>query len=212
MNKNSFTSSMKVLVVLSFCLGLASCSKGTQVSSSLSLGELQQKKTGVAVLKMSIESTGCTGKETYFIAKKRRDRAYPYIQVMHVITPRDVNSVAQFELKPGTYHVVDYLCVINLSNGYRKISLQVNSTREHKRYGVGSNVYKKSIASFTVKPGEIVNAGYLKIRRTSYKQGVSEVGILASDLPKASYAWLKENKPNLHKKMVKRLMKLARRR
>lgn len=202
--------SISIGIVL-MTVNLSGCN-GTRVSDSVNLTSLHAQKKGVALMRASYAGRNC-GSESYTLAQKSGKGEYSYKQVSYVNTPRPLfyiagPSVAQVELNAGKYYIVNYYCYSEEKGAghVRKTTIKLQPDRKKI-----SDVfyYKKALASFTVRPGEIVNIGYLSLGSSdlligSYSSGKASIGI--SDLPKQHYEWLKSNRPNLYNKMVKRTM------
>ncbi len=209
--------SMTIVAVIAISV-LSGC-KGTRVSDSLSLTDLQNKQNGVALMRASFSSRNCAA-EYYTLAQKVGKQPYPYRKLNHVRTPIPLfymagPSVAQVELKAGKYYIVDYSCNIIDSNYTMRTTRSTTITLRPDRTKINDTYhYKRAITSFTVKPGEVVNVGYLYLGTVGgYIQGVTHSGranFSVTDLPKKHYEWLKSNRPNLYRKMVKRTMVLVR--
>jgi hypothetical protein len=75
----------------------------------------------------------------------------------------------------------------------------------------GGNLYKKSYASFTLAPGEILNVGYLQLvpvaaTPISAYSRVLQVHLAVTDWPLAEIERFKQQRPNLYGQMRTRLM------
>jgi hypothetical protein len=107
-------------------------------------------------------------------------------------------AVAELELGSGEYHVVSYTCT-------RPGSM----TRLSEP--AGGNLYKKSYASFTLAPGEILNVGYLQLVAVAATQisaysRVLRVHLIVTDWPLVEIERFKQQRPNLYGQMRTRLM------
>lgn len=151
--------------------------------------------------------------ERYTLATKVGNVPFPYRNPVYIYTPRPLlwvagPSVAQAELKAGKYYIVNYSCYIKRQ--YQSITLQLLPAN---RIVNSQTQFKDAIASFTVKPGEVVNVGRLSFANAGNVggYGYSRTNAQVSDLTKEQYDWLAENKPNIYGKMVKRTMVRVRR-
>ena len=186
-------------IIAVHALVLGGCGGTSTVSDELTTSSLANEKSGVAILKASIIGQGCPG-GTLTIGRKAGD-AYEAVTSVQTGTGAFTSGldVMQVTLPPGDYHVINIACAV--TDGRITTTVQVGKKEGGGLLGIGSQ-FKKSLATFQLGTGEIVNLGYLQIVTGLY----GTVAIAVSDLPAESAARLKKEKPNLANQMTTRLM------
>ncbi len=107
----------------------------------------------------------------------------------------------QIKLAAGRYHVIGWTC----RKGNHVTRLGAGDTGPFRAIHSGKAInFSHSYASFTVRPGEVVNVGMLQLKKgKNVWAGTGAVTDLTSDLK----AGLQEARPKLYAKMTTRLMK-----
>jgi hypothetical protein len=123
----------------------------------------------------------------------RESNGYRLVQTARIERNGHEAAVAELELGSGEYHVVSYTCT-------RPGSM----TRLSEP--AGGNLYKKSYASFTLAPGEILNVGYLQLVAVAATQisaysRVLRVHLIVTDWPLVEIERFKQQRPNLYGQM-----------
>ena len=129
-------------------------------------------------------------------ARQRGVRRHSVLQVANVASLAEP-AVAEAQLATGEYHVIGYSC----HDGTKPHAVAQKADHE---------TYVESFASFALKPGEVVNVGYLHF-------GASRVGsnafgrpvrtrVSVTDWPLAEIERFKQKRPQIYARMVTRLM------
>jgi hypothetical protein len=182
--------------VLAVAALTAACGGGTsRVGDELTATSLNQSRKAVALLKLGAADPLCTILSAGIGVREGSD--YRLVQTAR-IERYDGVAVAELELGSGEYHVVSYHCV------RRGGSVLLAEP-------AGGSLYKKSYATFTLAPGEILNVGYLHLLpmsatpiSASYR--VLHVRLAVTDWPVAELDRFKQQRPNLYGQMRTRLM------
>lgn len=123
-------------------------------------------------------------------------RAVETLKISGLQTPNEP-AVAEAELEPGDYHVVNYDCFT-----------------PRGRVGLTSmkspGLYAKSLASFSIGAGEVVNVGFLKLAPIGVTNQVFSRtlhwAIAVTDWPLSELENFKQRRPTLYAAMRTRLM------
>lgn len=183
-------------------LALAGCSATSGVSDELNNASLAKSRSAVAIMKMTMSGVGCQGGQVE-IGRKEGDVFKPVTAVnvgkrTNWTTPHDV---AQVELPAGEYHIVRIACAEQSGNIVTTTSL--GKQDGFALFGIGRQ-FRKSYASFSLGPGEIVNLGHIVV-----KAEFLGINLTVADLPLESRTALAKDKPQLAASMVTRLMQPA---
>jgi hypothetical protein len=188
-------------VAVAFAAILAACASGTsRVADDLNSTSLTQSKKAVALIKLGATDPMCTTLAA--LIGVRDGTGYRSVQFARIVRKPGETAVAELELGAGEYHVVSYSCA--------------------KRGGVallaeplGNGLFRKSYASFTLAPGEVLNVGYLQLvpmgaAQVSHDLRVLQVRLAVTDWPLAELDRFKQQRPHLYAQMKTRLMKVHR--
>ena len=176
--------------------GLTSACGGTsRVADELTATSLSQSKKAVALIKLGAADPLCTILSAGVGVREGGD--YRLVQTAR-IERNDGVAVAELELGSGEYHVVSYSCV------RRGGSVLLAEP-------AGGGLFKKSYATFTLAPGEILNVGYLHLvpmasTPISASYRVLHVRLAVTDWPVTELDRFKQQRPNLYSQMRTRLM------
>ena len=175
-----------------FALMCAGCAEKFNVSDELITGSLRDPGTAVAILTVSSDDDPCSV-ATLQLARKTAIGFEPTTSVEIDSQPASSNAV--LALPVGEHHIVSYRCSHS----------QTTTTVGQKKgtfLGFGGS-YPKSLASFTLAAGEIVNIGHLRILPVGLANIVT---FTVQDQPEAVVEKLKTSKPKLFANMQTRLM------
>ena len=181
-------------------LGLAGCAQTSRVNEAETTPQaLAQRNSAVAVMRLGTESPAC--KHVQMLIGVREDDHFRGVRGVKVANMRSAtdSAVAEVELPPGEYHFLAYRCIDE-----RGIPMTVGDTSDT------SNVYRTSIAKFSLKAGEVVNIGYLhynavKTRHSMFGRPIrQEVNV--SDWPLAELERFRKTRPEIFARMTTRLM------
>ena len=194
---------LEILVPLAVS-GLAlGCSQTSSVSDGVAVAALSHSNTAIAVMKTGMAEQSCT--TAIITLGKRAGDTFEPVQTVrvgkNVADWIDTHDVAQVELAAGEYHVLDWVCQERSGNMIFNKSV---GKKEGGFWGIGGT-YKRSMGSFTLAAGEIVNVGYLRFVPIGMSGAIS---IDVEDLPPKSREALQKEKPKLVAQMVTRLMKV----
>jgi hypothetical protein len=154
----------------------------------------------VALIKLGAADPMCTTLAA--LIGVREGNTYRSVQFARIVRKAGETAVAELELGAGEYHVVSYSCA--------------------KRGGIallaeplGGGRFRKSYASFTLAPGEVLNVGYLQLVPTASAQVANDYRVLhvrlaVTDWPLAELDRFKRQRPHLYAQMKTRLMKVHR--
>jgi hypothetical protein len=184
-----------VLLVAALCAG---CGGTSRVGDELTTTSLTQSKKAVALIKLGAADPLCTTLTAGIGV--REGEGYRLLQTARIVRNANEASVAELELASGEYHIVSYMCTRQRGALYLA-------------QPAGNGVFKKSYASFTVAPGEIVNVGFLQmvamgavpVARANYVH----IRIAVTDWPLAELDRFKQQRPKLYTQMKTRLMAVA---
>jgi hypothetical protein len=178
-------------------LGLAACAQTSKVSDTVSPITLQQRQTAVALMRIGSASPLC--KNVSVLLGMRSGDGFKRGQVIQVANVRSLTEagVAEVELAPGEHHVLGYAC--NNERGTKTVMDKADAT-----------TYRTSYAVFTIKPGEIVNVGYLHfgashVGRSAFGRPL-RVDVSVTDWPLNEMDRFKAARPALFSQMTTRLM------
>ncbi len=188
------------VIAVNFWLG--GCAITTSASDILTQGALETTKTGIAVIKAQILGHGCVG-GTLTVAKKRGS-GYEAVKTLQTVAGATAiaNDVMSVELPPSEYHVVNVACSHQSGRTITNISL---GNREGGVLGFGGE-FKRSFASFRIASGEVINLGSLTVMAGF----LGSAHLSVTELPTASEARFRKEKPKLAKYMLTRLMVIHR--
>jgi hypothetical protein len=176
---------------------LGACVQTSRVDDAVQPAALVQKQKAVALMRIGSASPVCTH---VAVLLGRRDgegfRRGEVIKVANVRSLADV-AVAEVELDGGEHHVIGYAC--NNEHGTKTVMDKSDPT-----------VYRTSYAAFTVKPGEVVNVGYLQfgashMGRSAFGRPL-RVEVTVADWPLAEMDRFRARRPGLFAQMTTRLM------
>jgi len=173
----------------------AACGGTSRVADELTATSLSQSRKAVALIKLGAADPLCTILSTGIGVRQGND--FRLVQTAR-IERNDGVAVAELELGGGEYHVVSYSCV------RRGGSVLLAEP-------AGGSLYKKSYATFSLAPGEILNVGYLHLvpmgsTPISASYRVLHVRLAVTDWPVAELDRFKQQRPNLYSQMRTRLM------
>ena len=182
-------------------LALPACMQTSRVGDDVTTAGLSQSQKAVAIMRIGSASPTCLH-AAVLMGQKEGD-GYRAKQVVSVANLRSVteSAVSEVELEPGEYHVVAYSCV--QQNGPSVVGEKSSSAQ----------IYRSSLASFTVAAGEIVNVGYLHLEashvgRNAFGRPVrTDVDI--TDWPLPELERYKAKRPGIFAQMRTRLMSVT---
>jgi hypothetical protein len=184
----------------SFVLGshmLAGCMQTSQVPDNVSTTALAQKRKAVALMRVGSASPACN--HVAVLLGTRDGEGYRRGQVIKVANERSLSevAVAEVELEPGEHHVIGYAC--NNERGTKTVMDKADA-----------QTYRTSYAVFTVKPGEVVNVGYLHfgashMGRSAFGRPL-RIDVSVTDWPLNEIDRFKARRPALFAQMTTRLM------
>lgn len=189
--------SIAALVVF---LGLTACAQTTRVDETqTSPHSLASKGTGVAVMRLGAASHTC--QHVQVLIGVREGNHFRGIRGVKVANMRSVDEspVAEVELPPNEYHFLAYRCF-----GKSGAPTTVGDPADT------ANVYRTSIAKFTLRAGEVVNVGYLhynavKSRSSMFGRPIRQE-VEVSDWPLEELERFRKNRPEIFARMTTRLM------
>lgn len=181
---------------------LAACVATSKVNDDVTTQSLTASKKGVVVMRIGAASPAC--QQVAVLLGIREAENYRAVRALVVASVRSASepAVAEAELDPGEYHLLAYKC----------------TTKSNAAVAVGDKsdthgVYRSSFAHFTLRPGEIVNVGYLHFN--AHRVGLSAFGrplrkeVYVTDWPIAELDQFKAKRPTIYAQMTTRLMLLA---
>jgi hypothetical protein len=180
---------------------LAGCAGGTsRVADDLNSASLTQTKKAVALIKLGAADPMCNTLAA--VIGVREGGAFRSVQFARIVRKAGEAAVAELELGAGEYHVVSYSCT---KRGGAALLAEP----------LGNGLYRKSYASFSVAPGEVLNVGYLQLVPTgsaqvAYDFRVLHVRLAVTDWPLTEIDRFKQQRPHLYAQMKTRLMKVHR--
>ncbi len=179
------------------CAALAAACGGTsRVGDELTATQLSQARKAVALIKLGAADPLCTVLSAGIGVREGSD--FRIIQTARIERTTGETAVAELELGSGEYHVVSYSCT---RRGGAVLLAEP----------AGGGIYKKSYASFSLAPGEILNVGYLQL----VPMGVTLIGattrvlhvrLAVTDWPLSEIDSFKQQRPHLYAQMKTRLM------
>jgi hypothetical protein len=186
---------------LAFAALAAGCATGTsRVGDDLTATALSQNRKAVALIKLGAADPLC-GTLAAGIGV-REGSNFRHVQSARIVRKAGDAAVAELELGPGEYHVVSYACA---KRGGAMLLAEP----------VGTGLYRKSYASFSIAPGEVLNVGYLQLvpmgsAQVAHNAHVMQVRLAVTDWPLAELDRFKQQRPQLYAQMKTRLMKVHR--
>jgi len=184
-------------------LGLTACAQTSRVDDAqVTPQALASKGTGVAVMRLGAASHLCQHVQVLIgVREGNHFRGVHGVKVAHVRSVSE-SAVAEVELPPEEYHFLAYRCFDK--NG---APMTVSDKSDV------ANVYRTSIAKFTVKAGEVVNIGYLhynavKTRSSMFGRPIRQE-VEVSDWPLEELERFRKNRPEIYARMTTRLMQVT---
>lgn len=178
------------------CL-LAGCMQTSKVSDAVSSATLAKSHKGVALMRIGAASPNCIN--VGVLLGVREGDGYRRREVIKVANVRSLaeQPVAEVELEPAEYHVIGYAC-----SNERGVSTVMDKA--------DPQIYRTSYAHFALKPGEVVNVGYLHfgashIGRSAFGRPL-RIDVSVTDWPLREIEQFKQKRPGLFAQMTTRLM------
>ena len=173
---------------------LAGCNTG-KVSEQLANTEtLAQNKQAIVFMRIANPDPGCLSLGGHLGA---REGAFFRPSQMIRLQQIHVTLVVEVLLAPGEYHIVSLTC-------FRARSTMVLAEPQ------GNGLMRRSYATFTAAPGEVVNLGQLKLVPSKRSAGVfrsfHEVDVEVTDWPLSELERFKSQRPKHFAEMKVRLM------
>ncbi len=185
--------------VLAFAALAAGCAGTSRVGDELTATSLSQSKKAVALIKLGAADPMCSVLQAGIGV--RQGENYKIVETARIQRKGDDTAVAELELNAGEYHVVSYTC----SRPGGAI---------HLADSLGGGVFRKSYASFSLAPGEIINVGYLQLVPVASTQvaytRILAVRLAVTDWPLGELERFKQQRPHLYSQMKTRLMMVPR--
>lgn len=176
---------------------LTGCVQTSKVNDAVTPAALAQTKKAVALMRIGAASPNCL--HVAVLLGMREGDGYRRGQVIKVANVRSLaeEPVAEVELDPGEHHVIGYACA------NAKGSSTVMDKADHE-------TYRTSYAYFALKPGEVVNIGYLHfgashIGRSAFGRPL-RIDVKVTDWPLREIEQFKAKRPGLFAQMTTRLM------
>jgi hypothetical protein len=184
------------LAILACAALTAACAGTSRVGDELTATSLSQSRKAVALIKLGAADPLCTVLAAGIGVREGSD--YRLVQTARIVRSGGEAAVAELELGSGEYHVVSYSC-----------TRPGSATRLAEP--AGGALFRKSYASFTLAPGEILNVGYLQLvpmaaTPVTATSRVLFVRLAVTDWPLAELERFKQQRPNLYGQMRTRLM------
>jgi hypothetical protein len=173
----------------------AACGGTSRVGDELNATSLTQSRKAVALIKLGAADPMCTVLQAGI--GLREGENYRIVETARIQRSAKDAAVAELELGAGEYHVVSYTC--NRPGG-----------AIHLAESLGGGVFRKSYASFSLAPGEVINVGFLQLvpmpsTQVAYTR-VLAVRLAVTDWPLAELERFKQQRPALYAHMKTRLM------
>ncbi|MFZ1106546.1 MAG: hypothetical protein WAN86_27405 [Hyphomicrobiaceae bacterium] len=187
------------VAVMAFAALVSACGGTSRVGDELTATSLSQSRKAVALIKLGAADPMCSALQAG-IGVRQGDH-YKIVETARIQRSAKDTLVAELELGAGEYHVVSYTC--NRPRG-----------AIHLADSLGGGVFRKSYASFSLAPGEILNVGYLQLvpmasTQVAYTR-VLAVRLAVTDWPLAELERFKRQRPGLYGQMKTRLMTVPR--
>ena len=184
---------------MAFAALVSACGGTSRVGDELTATSLSQSRKAVALIKLGAADPMCSALQAG-IGVRQGDH-YKIVETARIQRSAKDTLVAELELGAGEYHVVSYTC--NRPRG-----------AIHLADSLGGGVFRKSYASFSLAPGEILNVGYLQLvpmasTQVAYTR-VLAVRLAVTDWPLAELERFKRQRPGLYGQMKTRLMTVPR--
>lgn len=185
--------------VMAFAALVSACAGTSRVGDELTATSLSQSRKAVALIKLGAADPMCSVLQAG-IGVRQGDH-YKIVETARIQRSAKDTLVAELELGAGEYHVVSYTC--NRPRG-----------AIHLADSLGGGVFRKSYASFSLAPGEILNVGYLQLvpmasTQVAYTR-VLAVRLAVTDWPLTELERFKQQRPGLYGQMKTRLMTVPR--
>lgn len=190
-----------VIGLLCALLCLSGCTKTSRVDANTTTQSLSEKKTAVALVRIGEAGTLC--RHVAIMIGVREGDGYRATKTLIVANVRSITEapVAEVELPPGEYHFLAYRC---RNAGNQAVTVGDIADKP--------DMFRSSLAKFTLEPGEIVNIGYLHFNASRY--GLSAFGrpvrsqIAITDWPLAELERFKAQRPQIYAQMKTRHMQI----
>jgi hypothetical protein len=184
---------------MAFAALVSACAGTSRVGDELTATSLSQSRKAVALIKLGAADPMCSVLQAG-IGVRQGDH-YKIVETARIQRSAKDTLVAELELGAGEYHVVSYTC--NRPRG-----------AIHLADSLGGGVFRKSYASFSLAPGEILNVGYLQLvpmasTQVAYTR-VLAVRLAVTDWPLTELERFKQQRPGLYGQMKTRLMTVPR--
>ena len=197
-----FSAALFAFAPFAGALVTAGCVATSKVSDDISTQSLAASNKSVVVMRLSGAGPQC--QHVAVLLGVKQAEGFRGVRALTVASVRSVTEppVAEAELEPGDYHLLAYKCF------YKK-----NATVAVGDKSDTSGVYRSAFARFTLRPGEIVNVGYLHFN--AHRVGLSAFGrplrreIAVTDWPLADLDQFKAKRPAVYAQMVTRLMQIT---
>lgn len=190
---------MRGAVIRCAVVGLAAlttaCAGTSRVGDELTVTSLTKSRKAVALIKLGAADPMCSVLQAGIAVREGEN--YRIVETARIHRSAKDTDVAELELGAGEYHVVSYTC----NRPGRNI---------HLADSLGGGVFRKSFASFSLSPGEVINVGYLQLvpvvsTQAAYAHVVA-VRLAVTDWPLAELERFKQQRPALYGQMKTRLM------
>lgn len=176
----------------------AACTQTSRVDDTVTTQSLARTQKGVAVMRLGAATGAC--QNVAVMLGVREGEGFRRHQNVVVTDIRSLKKapVAEVELDPGEYHIVAYGCTTGRGN------LRMIEDSD------GQGLLRRSFASFTLGPGEIVNVGYFHINASRVGRNMFgrpvRTAVTITDWPLAELDRFKAERPQIYAQMTTRLM------
>ena len=191
------------IAAIATAIGLTACAQTSRVDVAETTPQaLASKGTGVAVMRLGVGGTSC--RHIQALIGVREGNHFRGVRGVKVADVRSVteSAVAEIELPPAEYHVLAYRCIDKTG-----MPMTVSDPSDT------ANVYRTSIAKFTLRAGEVVNVGFLQYNAVKTRSSLfgrpirQEVNV--SDWPLEELERFRKNRPEIFARMTTRLMQVT---
>lgn len=181
---------------------LGGCGPQTsRVGDGVTTTTLAAAKKSVAVMRIGSASPACD--HAQLLLGTRVEGGFQRLRGITVANIRSITepAVAEIELDPGEYYILDYACVA------------VKGAKTVGDHGAGDRYYRSSYAAFRLEPGEIVNTGYFhfhaaRVGTNAFGRG-ARTDVAVTDWPLNELDRYKAKRPQVYAQMVTRLMTVS---
>ena len=177
--------------VLCATLLVAGCGTKAALNDEIRPQELRTEKRGMALLALEVDGGWCSAGAIH-LATEVMPGKFKAVQRFSLLGAK--SNLVQMELPEGTYHIGVIACV----QGYRVVNVGTHN---------GSTLIGdplKSMGSFTVAAGEVINLGEVTLARINSERGGATV--LIAPMSQTSLEGLRTKVPKLHASAKVRLM------